>query len=174
MATACSSISNAFSRSSECASASGVKNLWIGNYSYSTVWGKNAQGIVTGATAAPTFYQVDLREGTCAWTEELVVNAQFGNRNIRENFELVVIGQGQSGRTFLNTVLQSRMVLGVELEDGSIILAGETRPLEVNGGAGASAGVQAGEENTIRVVISGLANAFAPTIDSTYAGTILT
>lgn len=166
----CSNLSAAFTRSCENI-ASGIKNLWIANYSDATVWGADASGIITGATAASTFYKCEIREGTCSFQEEIVANAQFGSKNIRQSFELVIIGQAQSGRTFVNQLLGARMVLGVETEQGVYVLAGESKSLEVTAGRG-TAGVQAGEENTIRVTVSGLANDFAPTVDSTYAGTI--
>lgn len=169
---ACSNITQGFSKSCDNI-ASGVKNLWIGNYSTSTVWNHIANDVVSGATGAPTFYQVELREGTCSYTEEIVANAQFGIKNIRMNFELVIIGQGQSGRTFVNDLLGASVVLGVETEQGPYILAGETKGLEVVAGR-STAGIQAGEENTIRVTISGLANEFAPTVDATYAATLFT
>ena len=169
---ACTNITAGYTKSCDNI-ASGIKNLWIANYSNSTVWGHNANDVVTGATAAPTFYQVELREGTCSFNEEIVPNVQYGIKNIRMNFELLIIGQGQSGRTFVNELLGSSVVLGVETEQGPYILAGETKGLEVTAGRSTS-GTQAGEENTIRVTISGLANEFAPTVDSTYATTIFT
>lgn len=166
----CSNLSAAYTRSCENI-ASGIKNLWIANYSSTSVWSANPDGSITGATAAPTFYKCEIREGTCSFSEEIVANAQFGSKNIRQSFDLVIIGQAQTGRTYVNQLLGARMVLGVETEQGVYVLAGESKALEVTAGRG-TAGVQAGEENTIRVTVSGLANDFAPTVGTTYAATI--
>lgn len=172
MPSTCSSISQGFQRSCENI-ASGVKNIWLANYNSSTSWTKGSDGIISAATSAPTFYRYEIREGTCSLNEEIVANAQFGSKNIRQSAEIVFIGQSQSGRTVSNTLLGARVVVGIETEEGKFVLFGESKALEVTAGRG-TAGVQAGEENTIRLTISGLANAFAPTVSSTYAGTIWT
>jgi hypothetical protein len=166
----CGNITAGYTRSCENI-ASGIKNLWIANFNTATVWSAGTTGNIVSATSAPTFYRAEIREGTCSFTEDIVANAQFGSKNIRQNFELVIIGQGQSGRTFVNELLGARVVLGVQTEAGEYILAGEDKALEVNAGKG-TAGVQAGEENTIRVTLSGLANEYAPTVASAYATTI--
>lgn len=169
----CSTLSAGYFRTSECGVASGIKKLWIANYSSASVWSANTTGeIVSGSTGVPTFYPVEIRQGTCSFGEEIVANEQWGSKSIRATFDLAIIGQGQSGRTFVNQLLGSRVVLAVETEQGVKILAGEDAPLEMNGGRG-SAGVQAGEENTIHAVISGLQNEFCATINSTYAGYLL-
>lgn len=166
----CSNITSGYTRSCENI-ASGVKSVWIANFSDSTVWSANTTGAIVTATTAPTFYKYEIREGTCAMTEELVVNAQYGAKNVRQNLELVFIGQGQTQRTRVNDLLGARLAVGVQTEEGTYVLLGETKALEVNAGNG-TAGIQAGEENTIRLTLSALSNEFAPTVATSYATTI--
>lgn len=172
MPTACSSLSAGYYRSSECGVASGVKRLWVANYNAASTWSANTSfEIVSGSTNVPTFLPVEIRQGTCSWNEEFVVNQQYGNKSIRPTLEAVIIGQGHSGRTFVNRILNARMVWGIELEQGTFLLAGDDVQMEVVGGA-STAGVQAGEENTIRVQLSCLQAEMTPTVNSTYASYI--
>lgn len=167
----CNSNVIGFERSCE-SIASGVKNLWIASFSAGTVWDSAADGSITGATGAPTFYPVEIRESTCQFAEELVVNAQYGSKNVRQNFTLEILGGSQSARTFTNTILTSRMVLVSETEDGNFILAGESKALEVTAG-GSTTGIQAGEKHALTLTVSGLAADFAPTLSDAYATTLL-
>src|SRR5688572_28075225 len=92
----CGLINQPFYRTSECGAPSGIKNLWVANFSRSTVWSANTIGeIVSGGTAIPTFYPVDLRQETCQFRHDAVVNDQYGNRSMRAIFELVIVGYTQ-------------------------------------------------------------------------------
>lgn len=166
----CNSNIIAFTRACENIS-SGVKNVWIASYDSSTTWSVDANGAITGATSATTFYKMEVREGTTTFNEEVIVNAQYGSRSVRQTAQMTIIGQGQTGRTFVNGLLGARMVVGLELEEGVFILLGDDKQLEVSQGS-SNPGVQAGEANIIQFSVSGLANDFAPTVEDSFAATI--
>lgn len=166
----CGNITSGYTRSCENI-ASGIKNIWLANYSDVTVWSAATNDTIVGATSAPTFFKYEIREGTCSAGEEIVANAQWGSKNIRQNLELVFIGQGQNQRSAANDLLGARLTALYQNEEGKYILYGTSKALEVNAGTGTN-GVQAGEENTIKLTISGLSNEFAPTVSSTYAAVL--
>ncbi len=152
--------------------SSGIKNVWLSTYSASTTYAIDGTGVITGATNAPTWYKMEVREGTTAFSEELIVNQQYGSRSCRQTAQMTIIGNGASGRTYLNNILAARMRVALELEEGVFILLGDDKQLEVTQGS-SNPGVQAGEPNIIQFSVSGLANDFAPTLGASDAASVL-
>lgn len=167
----CNNIDSDYTRS--CGNvSSGIKEIYLTNYSAGTTWAKTGAGQVTGGTGVPTFYQYEIRQKNSSATEEGIINDQFGSININQNLTIVLLGYGdQTVRQAANNLLGSQMVALIKTEDDKWLLFGEGSPLEVSATNGAS-GVQAGEFAGINLTISAQASDYAPTISTAYAATL--
>lgn len=148
---------------------SGVKQVWFSPYSSTTVWATNNTNQITGATiAVPNWKECQIDEALCSFTEEVVGGGQFRSKNIKQTFELVLLGHTQEARNAMNNLINGRWRAAIKLESDEVILFGRSKMLRADAGKSTS-GVQAGEETSLRLTFTALGGpSFAPTFDDTF------
>jgi hypothetical protein len=152
--------------------SSGIRRAWVSTFSASTVWSAATSGTIVYATNAPTFRNVEIRQGNSQVNELIVANEQAGTINLQPGITLVLHGTYQEQRNWANQALNSRLWVVAQTEDNKHLLLGVDAPLSVVEGEYAS-GVQAGESVGITLTFrAGGADGFAPLIDNTYFSTI--
>lgn len=151
--------------------ASGVREFYIAPWSSDTTWSYDADLIITGSTNNRQYYKIELNEGTASFTETHTSNAQFRSRNVEHKAEIVFLGNTNENRQTANKIIAGQWSLMVKKEetDDQFVMLPTEKPLRATEGA-ATVGVQASEENSIRITLTNNTANFASIINVTSGG----
>jgi hypothetical protein len=105
--------------------APGVKRAYIGNFTASTVYNYDSDGIITGGTSAPTFYEFLQRNETGEFFEEGVHSVENGTNSWNQTVNLVLHKNNAKMRSLLYTLAIGTLQVIVLDNNGKYWMVGE-------------------------------------------------
>ena len=116
---------------------SGVKEFYIANYSGTTTWGYDVDGVVTGVTGTTTFYKIEQRREQGAVTETHQ-QSENGVNVWTQGVEMVFHKQTAATRDLVKVMAQTQTVIIALKNNGDYVLVGQENGCEMKNSEGGS------------------------------------
>lgn len=150
----------------------GIREFYIGNFSGASTYSYDADGIITGGTDSPSYFTVEQRRETGAFTQEHALNIQNGTNVYTQNAEMTFHKYQASVRDLVYVMAQTETSIIVLTQEGRYILLGEENGMNAISSTGGS-GKAFEDLNGITVSFQGKEKTPAREMSSTYFGTLV-
>ena len=123
-------------------------------------------GEVTSITVAngERGWKFEQEEEVAMFEENPIGNRENGTYRVEENLSIVLNDGSKETRNFINLLAKNRIVFVVAKNDGTFVLAGETRGLMMADGSGGS-GTSKEDRSGFTLPFTGTEKELAPTVD---------
>ena len=149
----------------------GIREFLVGNFSGSTTYEYDADGVITGGTNQPTYYTVEQRRETGSFTQSHALNIQNGTNVYTQTAAMTFHKYQASVRDLVYTMAQTETSIIVLTQEGRYILLGEENGMNAISSEGGSG--QAYEDmNGMMVTFEGKEKTPAREVSSTFISTL--
>lgn len=149
----------------------GVKEFYIGNFSGGSTYSYDADGIITGGTAQPTYYTIEQRREQGSFNQGGALTLDTGANVYTQSAQMVFFKYQASARDLVRIMAQTETSIIVLTQEGRYILLGEENGMNLISSEGGS-GQKFEDLNGFRVNFEGKEKLPARELSSTFFGTL--